>query len=255
MDRALIREPSKNNITIIDQDVEFQKRLARELHYFGVPYSGRGANKVPYWILEDDTLVSASAGMPDTNEKPSEKQKLKPLAICQGEDQAVGNLPKSTQVRQDSTSGKVEHKSRDRARPTTPCATRNRRKSRSRSSKRDEPCRNYTEFGFCSKGTSCSFSHDYNLPMNSQQLRIMFDGLAGSIQQMRYAQWAITDRINRLDETLTRVLETQDHVIRDLKKLSLSPRDAYQVFHGSDSRSKLKDRTRKYTAADGKRMH
>lgn len=130
-----------------------------------------------------------------------------------------------------------------RGRPITPCTSRDRARSKSRGERSKIECRNYSRLGYCDKGASCKFHHDYRKSLSSYEMRMMFDALAGGVTRIRANQSRLGDKLDKVSADLTEIREQQSLILRELRKISITPRDMAQRSRGSTrSESDLKQR-------------
>lgn len=158
--------------------------------------------------------------------------------------QDLGDIDKKGTGKQTPKGTNIQRKPRS----TTPCDTRERSSShrkRTLSEKRKTDCKFYSQAGFCASGVNCKFKHDYNQPMSSYKMRCMMDGIMGGIKKIRGNQEVLGDKIEELNE---KIESNQMYLISELKKLSLTPRDAVQKNpHTMKKDDNLKSRALQYT--------
>lgn len=153
--------------------------------------------------------------------------------------------PRQTVQRQVRRDG---YKSQERPRSRS----KSRERSRSVSQKLDpeDPnnrCRAYEKLGYCKRGATCSYIHDYNKPLTTQGLRIQLDILNGGLFKIRNNQQHLQ---SSLDANREEMKEGFDKILSELKKIGLSSRDAVQQPHTS-KRQDIKERAQTYSSRSG----
>lgn len=105
-----------------------------------------------------------------------------------------------------------------------------------------KPCRTYSEGGFCPRGMTCHYSHDYKKPIGGQSLRLTLDYLVGQ-------QCKIIATQNYQTKTLENVYNQQKDLLRSLKQVeqrlkvlglpskNLEPEDSEESMKRSRSQS------------------
>ncbi|UHR49717.1 MAG: hypothetical protein FuLiV2_gp5 [Hangzhou lispivirus 1] len=102
-------------------------------------------------------------------------------------------------------------------------------------------CKYYEESGFCMKGVSCPYPHNYNRPLSTCELRKSLDVICAQLAKVRLNQGELRNIIDKQGLDISNQIS---NLTSELKKLGLTSKDAVQIPHGD--RQSIKNRVSKY---------
>lgn len=117
--------------------------------------------------------------------------------------------------------------------------------SQSRKEATSEICKYYKDSGFCARGCLCHFKHDFNMQIDSVRFRIILDAISGNLYQIKCQNEKILQRVTEVEKQLNYGI---DEITRDMRNLSLNPRNIEQKksTQGLLKKMSLKDRVKQY---------